>query len=793
MDLEGGAPSAFMDMPPPMDGKVFTAKGMGEGPNAKFFKDLVNKLVIIGVVGSIFLYFITGEAGLYIAFVFLVCMCSLAYASDLTAWILDCDAGTPEMRVVSDAIKEGAEGFLATQYGAIATWSGIVAVGLFCIYLIRPMGGEVKNVSTFLLAFLTVFGFLLGALCSALAGLVGVWVSVRANVRVASAAARMEVGNALKISFCGGAVSSIISAAMCIIGISVLYALLYVAFVMPGSMQAHVVPLLLVGYGFGASFVALFMQLGGGIYTKAADVGADMIGKIEAGIPEDDHRNPAVIADLVGDNVGDCVGSMADVFESIAAEIIGTMIHAGVLLNASGADDMHGYIFFPLVVHAFDLIVSTVGVMSVRAASDAECQNPLAVMRKSYVLTASLALVSYLLITRTMLYTVAAPGAWWNFFLCGLIGIITAYLLIGMTQYYTDYEYGPVKGIAQASTTGHGTNIIAGLAVGMESTAGPSVVISICLLASYALGSSSGLPGDGVGLFGTAAATMGMLGTAVFILAMNNFGPIADNAGGIVEMSEQSEAVREITDKLDAVGNVTKAATKGYAVGGSALATFILFRAYLDEVSEFSGTPFVVVNMAKVEVLVGGLLGIGMIFLFVGWAISAVGETAQEVVREVRRQFKEFPGILENTQKPEYSKCVAIVTKAALREMVKPALLALLFPVAVGVVFKYVGQYQGVENLAPEVLACFMMFGSLTGLLMAIFLDNAGGAWDNAKKLVETGKHGGKGSEAHKAAVTGDTVGDPCKDTAGPALHVIITTMSTTIIVLGPLFLDVKH
>jgi len=341
--------------------------------------------------------------------------------------------------------------------------------------------------------------------------------------------------------------------------------------------------------------------------------------------------------------------------------------------------------------------------------------------------------------------------------------------------------------------TGHGTNVIAGLAVGFESTAGPAVVIAVTLLGSYSLGARCGLEGHGVGMFGVAAATMGMLGTAVFILAMNNFGPIADNAGGIVEMSEQPDSVREITDRLDAVGNVTKAATKGYAVGGSALATFILFRAYLDEVAEFTGKPFDVVNIAKVEVMVGGLLGIAMIFLFVGWSMKAVGVTAQEVVREVRRQFEQFPGILQNTQKPEYGTCVAIVTQAALKEMGKPALLALLSPVFVGVLFKFLGNLKGEANLAPEVLASFMMFGSLTGLLMAVFLDNAGGAWDNAKKYVETGQHGGKGSEAHKAAVTGDTVGDPCKDTAGPSLHVIITTMATTIIVLGPLFLDASN
>lgn len=606
--------------------------------------------------------------------------------------------------------------------------------------------GSNQHVSSFALAFLTVLGFLLGAACSGLAGFVGVWISVRCNVRVSSAAARNKAGDALKIAFCGGAVSSIISASMCILGIALLYSILYIVFVSSGSMPAHMLPLLLVGYGFGASFVALFMQLGGGIYTKAADVGADLVGKVESNIPEDDHRNPATIADLVGDNVGDCAGSMADVFESIAAEIIGTMIHASMLAkaNATVGDSMSGYVLFPLMVHAFDLLVSGLGVAVVRAASEEDCKDPLKVMQTAYMAAAGLALAAYLGITATMLSTSAAPGAWFSFFLCGVVGICAAYSLIFITQYYTDYAFEPVKGIARASLTGHGTNVIAGLAVGFESTAVPALVIAVTLLVSYTLGEGCGLKGEGVGMFGVAAATMGMLGTAVFILSMNNFGPIADNAGGIVEMSQQPDAVREITDRLDAVGNVTKAATKGYAVGGSALATFILFRAYLDEVSEFTGKPFHVVNMAKVEVIVGGLLGIAMIFLFVGWAIKAVGVTAQEVVREVRRQFQDFPGILQNTQKPQYGTCVEIVTKAALKEMVNPALLALMSPVVVGCVFKVIGQLKGQANLAPEVLASFMMMGSMTGLLLAVLLDNAGGAWDNAKKYVETGQHGGK-------------------------------------------------
>jgi len=428
--------------------------------------------------------------------------------------------------------------------------------------------------------------------------------------------------------------------------------------------------------------------------------------------------------------------------------------------------------------------------MIVRVAPNSMTDDPLKLMRRAYAVAAVLALGAFYVATHSMLSSPKHPDAAYYFFLCGLVGIATSYLLIIITQYYTDYEYGPVRSIAAASTTGHGTNVIAGMSVGMESTGLPVLVVCGALLSSYSLGNMTGLPTPIAGIFGTASATMGMLGTAVFVLSMNNFGPIADNAGGIVEMSSQDDAVRVVTDKLDAVGNVTKAATKGYAVGGSALACFILFRAYLDEVSEMTGKTMDVVDITKVEVLVGGVLGIMMVFVFVGWALASVGRTAQEVVKEVRRQFKDKPGILENTQRPEYDTCVAIVTKAALREMFKPAILALGFPVVVGLVFKYIGAHTGRPLLAPEVLACFMMFGSVTGLMMAIFLDNAGGAWDNAKKFVEAGAFGGKGSEAHKAAVTGDTVGDPAKDTAGPALHVIITTMSTTIIVLGPLFLN---
>ncbi|KNC51554.1 H-translocating Pyrophosphatase family [Thecamonas trahens ATCC 50062] len=718
----------------------------------------------------------------------------------LTRDILSKSRGSAAMQVIADAIQEGAEGFLTTQYRAIAKMAVVTAVVLVAIYALRskpvldprearPTSMASLEVSTAGLAFVTAFSFVVGAACSALAGYIGVWVSVRANLRVASAAGDMDFSSALLLSFRGGAVSAMLSAALCVLGLTTLFVAYFVFFGMTAGINVAQVPFLLVGYGFGASFVALFMQLGGGIYTKAADVGADLVGKVESGIPEDDPRNPAVIADLVGDNVGDCAGAMADVFESIAAEVIGTMLLGGVLADDGGLADSAPFIFFALVIHAFDMVVSGVGVYMVRASRDANA-SPLAALKRGYMITTPLALVGYVLVTRLMLYTPQAPSAWMHFAGCGVIGIAMANALILTTQYYTDYGYGPVRSIAAASTTGHGTNVIAGIAVGFESTGLPTVVISLSLLTCYVLGHTSGIDSRNAGLFGTACGTMGMLCTAVYVLAMNNMGAISDNAGGIVEMSNAPAEIRAITDSLDAVGNVTKAATKGYAVGGSALATFVLFRAFLDEVGEYRGVPFETVNIASVEVLVGGLLGIMTVFVFSAWAIKAVGDTAQEVIIEVRRQFKADPGIMAGTSKPDYGGCVAIVTQAALVSMRKPALFALGMPVAVALFFRTFAAITGFPNLAAEVLASFLVFSALAGLLTATFFDNAGGAWDNAKKWIEAGAHGGSGSDAHAAAVTGDTVGDPFKDTAGPALHVIITTTSTLALVLGPLILQ---
>eukprot|EP00656_Telonema_subtile_P002836 TRINITY_DN11291_c0_g1_i7.p1 TRINITY_DN11291_c0_g1~~TRINITY_DN11291_c0_g1_i7.p1 ORF type:complete len:473 (-),score=129.60 TRINITY_DN11291_c0_g1_i7:207-1625(-) len=464
------------------------------------------------------------------------------------------------------------------------------------------------------------------------------------------------------------------------------------------------------------------------------------------------------------------------------------MILGADLARAAKATNVEAFVFFPLLVHASDLIVSSVGIIFVRASSIGQ-RDALPVMKQAYLVTMVLAVVCFTCICRWTLYLEEYPNAWKNYVVCGISGIAMSWAIIKITEYYTDYKYHPVKSIAEAATTGHGTAVIAGIAVGMESTGMPVLVMAGTILFSYSVGINTGLPAPHSGLFGVACATMGMLCTAVFVLSMNNFGPIADNAGGIVEMSGEPEEVRAVTDRLDAVGNVTKAATKGYACGGSALACFILFRAFMDEISALTGVKFVVVNIAKVEVLVSALLGITMIFVFVGWSMSAVGQTAQEVVFEVRRQFREHPGIMDYTEKPDHERCVKIVAASALTQIRKPAGLALIAPVLVGVFFKHWGAYTGDPMLGCEAMSGFLVFGSFTGLLMAIFLDNAGGAWDNAKKFIECGNFGGKNSQAHYAAITGDTVGDPCKDTAGPSLHVIITTMCTTAMVLAPIIM----
>lgn len=797
-DMESGALRSYQDKPrtfPSMRSKPHTPRiiRLLMGINVR-----VLLILLLLVFGGVF--YIGAKTSPVIVFVFSVCIISFLLSIHLTKWVLSKDEGPPEMVQISDAIRDGAEGFLRTQYGTISKMAVLLALVILSIYLFRTPSPqqEASGLGRSASAFITVAAFLLGALCSGIAGYVGMWVSVRANVRVSSAA-RRSAREALQIAVRAGGFSALVVVGMAVIGISILYATFYVWLDVdsPGSMKVTELPLLLVGYGFGASFVALFAQLGGGIYTKAADVGADLVGKVEQGIPEDDPRNPAVIADLVGDNVGDCAARGADLFESIAAEIISAMILGGTMAQRCKIEDPSGFILFPLVVHSFDLVVSSVGILSIRGTREsglkASIEDPMAILQKGYSVSIVLAVLAFAASTRWMLYTEQAPSAWLNFALCGLVGIMTAYVFVWITKYYTDYKHEPVRTLALSSTTGHGTNIIAGVSLGLESTALPVLVISVSIVSAFWLGQSSGLLDEAGnptgGLFGTAVATMGMLSTAGYILTMDMFGPIADNAGGIVEMSQQPESVREITDLLDAVGNTTKATTKGFAIGSAALASFLLFSAYMDEVSSFARESFKEVDIAIPEVFVGGLLGSMLIFLFSAWACSAVGRTAQEVVAEVRRQFIERPGIMDYTEKPDYGRCVAIVASASLKEMIKPGALAIVSPIAIGLIFRILGHYTGHPLLGAKVVAAFLMFATVSGILMALFLNTAGGAWDNAKKYIETGALGGKGSESHKAAVTGDTVGDPFKDTAGPSLHVLIKMLATITLVMAPVFL----
>src|SRR6185312_1672633 len=621
------------------------------------------------------------------------------------------------------AIQQGAEAYLARQYKTIAALALVVAIVLAVGYGVLRTSIPTDPVSSStLLAIYITLSFLLGALSSGIAGYMGMWISIRANIRVA-AAATTSLNGALQTALRSGAVSGLFTVAMSLAGVGGLFAVIN-NFVPPGlapDVWAQRIPYLIVGYGFGASFVALFAQLGGGIYTKAADVGADLVGKVEAGIPEDDPRNPAVIADLVGDNVGDCAGRGADLFESIAAENIGAMILGVILFSQFGIAG----ILFPLVIGGLGLLCSIVGVMSVRTREDAD---PMQALNRGYYVTAALVTIVFFFATRWLLNPISAPDAWWHFFICGLIGIATSIAFVFITQYYTEYRYRPVLGIAEASQTGPATNIIAGLAVGMESTVLPVITIAIAIIASYHLGEASGVAQ--AGLFGTAVATMGMLGTAGYILAMDVFGPITDNAGGIVEMSKQPEEIRNITDRLDSVGNTTKALTKGYAIGSAALAAFLLFSAYLDEVRNYRGGVPIKVDLARPEVFVAGLLGAMLVFWFSSLALTAVRKAASSVITEVRRQFRERPGIMLGTESPDYGTAVDIVTVGALKAMIAPGALVVLFPIAVGLVFKQFG-------VGAEAVAAFLMIGTIAGILMAGFLNNGGGAWDNAKKYIE--------------------------------------------------------
>jgi K(+)-stimulated pyrophosphate-energized sodium pump len=745
------------------------------------------------------------DGRIYLWIAIAVALLALAFAFVLARGVIASDSGTPDMQAISNAIREGAEAFLKRQYQTIGAIALVLAVVVFVGYHLSPRTAPY--------AAKTVVSFLVGAVCSGLAGFTGMYCSIRANIRAASAA-RTSLDRALKMALRGGAVTGLVVVALSLLGVASLFLLF------GGLDNPRGVPYQLVGFGFGASLVALFAQLGGGIYTKAADVGADLVGKVEAGIPEDDPRNPAVIADLVGDNVGDCAGRGADIFESTAAENVGAMILGAALYPVFG---LRG-ILFPLIVLAINLMASIAGVLVVKTN---ETEDPMRALNRGFYVTSALALLGFAAAVYGMLNGPGVQPLW--LLGCGIVGLITAFLFVWITQYYTEAKYRPVQSIVKASLTGPATNIISGLAVGMETPAMPVVVISAALLLSYYFG-VQGLAGIAdvsnyaKGIYGTAIATMGMLSCAAYILAMDTFGPITDNAGGIIEMSNQDESVRDRTDKLDSAGNTTKALTKGYAVGSASLAAFLLFSAYLEEIRTIvdqkivnagaggympHGWTFTDVNLAEVPVFVGALLGATLTYLFSSIAIKAVGRTAQMIVQDVRDQFRENPGIMAGTSKPNYARCVNIVTGAALKEMVVPGLLAVGLPVAVGLIFRnFSPSYQAVAaivdagktlavpaingvpvNLAgAKAVAGLLMVGTIAGVLLAMLMNNGGGAWDNAKKFIETGAYGGKRSDAHKAAVVGDTVGDPFKDTAGPSLHVLIKLLATITLVLAPLF-----
>jgi K(+)-stimulated pyrophosphate-energized sodium pump len=681
--------------------------------------------------------------------------------------VLRSPIGTPEMQKVAGAIYVAAVAFIRRQYRTIFLLAigGMVLIGVV-IYFFESAPG----VDPMELAIRTSIAFFVGAMCSMASGIIGMFVAVKSNLRTA-AAAQHSIGDALRIALRGGAVSGILVVGLSLIGVFVMF-VAYGGFENPDQA-----PFTIVGFGFGASFVALFAQLGGGIYTKAADLGADLVGKVEAGIPEDDPRNAAVIADLVGDNVGDCAGRGADLFESTAAENIGAMI-LGVAIYA--VTQNVAWILFPLVVRGFGLIASVIGIFLVRGN---EQRDPMGSLNRGYYITLVLSIVGMYFVTNQMLNE---KGAFMYFFGAGVVGLLTSLAFVYITQYYTSGSWRPVKEIAEAAKTGPATTIISGTAVGFETTASSTVTIAIALFVSHWLGDQwgqvTGLPHGGI--YGTAVATMGMLMSAAFILAMDTFGPITDNAGGVASMARASEETRERTDRLDAAGNTTKALTKGYAVASAALAAFLLFSAYLDKVAQLTGKPFATVDLAKVDVFLGGFLGAMLVYLFSSLAIRAVGRAGAAIIEEVRTQFREHPGIMAGTEEPDYARVVDITTASALRNMIAPGLLAILAPIAVGMVLK------------AEAAASMLMVGTMSGVILATVLNNSGGAWDNAKKYIESGMLKddkgnvlGKGTQAHAAAVVGDTVGDPFKDTAGPSLHVLIKLLATITLVLAPLFI----
>ncbi len=675
-----------------------------------------------------------------IAFAIATALSGIGYGLYLGLWVFKREAGNAEMQQIAQAIQEGAAAYLNRQYRAI----GLVAVGLFTILWVAGIWSEYFGL-------LTAVGFFVGAAASATAGYVGMYIAVRANVRTAQAA-HMGLNSALTVAFRGGAVTGLLLIGLGLLSLAGFYA---VATALAGPDKGiHA----LLSLGFGGSLISVFARVGGGIYTKAADIGADLVGKVEAGIPEDDARNPAVIADNVGDNVGDCAGMAADLFETYAVTTVAAMVLAHTLFKGLEAP-----VLYPLVLGGITILATIVGTLFVKVGPDGGIMKAL---YKGLFVAGGLAALAFYPVTVKMMDGVGGVSGN-SYYLASLVGLGVTLALVFITDYYTSKSYAPVQNIVKASETGHATNVIAGLAVGMQATAWPVVVIAVSILGSFLICGGA----DKGGLYGVAVAAVSMLSMAGMIVAIDAFGPITDNAGGIAEMAHLGKDVRNITDPLDAVGNTTKAVTKGYAIGSAGLAAIVLFAEYARVVSGESGTGGF--ELSNPYVLVGLFLGGMLPFLFGSMCLKAVGEAGGLVVEEVRRQFRTIKGIMEGSAKPEYGTCVDIVTRAAIKKMIVPGLIPVVSPILVGIL------------LGPQALGGMLIGTIITGLFVAISMTSGGGAWDNAKKFIE--EQGKKGSETHKAAVTGDTVGDPYKDTAGPAINPMIKVVNIVALLIVPL------